>query len=264
MAVQYTVQIPETGSAVVFQQGDQNPGVTVKCLGESEIWLAQTSAVDESNAYILSPGSSVIWEAGKVLYLGGPLGGRAFVSDNSGSLFDASAVASAMIRQDLAGEIAQRINVEGIPPVRQSSIPIPEFSFVTDNSPANLDGTKLYQTDWFDARKADVLHLRGGVDKRSGWPDDFGVWRVWARWQQEGTGLIVDSNEIYEIFSGPFSMSFRCQFQLGQVVVSFDGLQGYSTADLSGRRFHFDSELVLGSQEMFFSTEPNTIWMEWF
>ena len=163
MAVQYTVQIPETGSAVVFQQGDQNPGVTVKCLGESEIWLAQTSAVDESNAYILSPGSSVIWEAGKVLYLGGPLGGRAFVSDNSGSLFDASAVASAMIQQDLAGEIAQRINIEGIPPIRQSSIPIPEFSFTTDNSPANLDGTKLYQTDWFEARKADVLHLRGGV-----------------------------------------------------------------------------------------------------
>ena len=265
MAIQYSVAVPELGSAPVFQLGDQNPGVTVKCLGDSELWLAQTPTVDESNGYVLSPGSSVVWEAGKALFLGGKAGGRAFISDNSGALFDASAVASSMIQQDLAGKIAESIRVEGIPPVRQSTIPIPEVSFITDGSPANPDGTKLYVSDWFDSRKADMLYVRGGVDSRDGgFPYNFGVWRVWARWQQEGSGVIEDSREIYEIFSGPFAMTFRCQYQLGQVVVSFDGLQQYDTAALTGRRFHYTTELVLGTQESMFFTEPNELWMEWF
>lgn len=140
-------------AAVVFARPNDNPGVTVKNTGSSDILLGMTPTVTVDNGYPLSPGSSVIWESGRALYLAAVAGGTAFVSDNAGNLFDADAVGASLIRQGLAQEIADSLKIGGVPPIRQQSV-ILTWDYVTP-----MDSNVSYYSDYFDVSETDRLDV---------------------------------------------------------------------------------------------------------
>ena len=80
-----------------------------------------------ASAFPLNPGSTLVWDAGKALYLAlgsgaGPV--TVFLNENGGSLTDATAIASAIIQQGLADDIAAKIAISGAPSIDASRIPI--------------------------------------------------------------------------------------------------------------------------------------------
>lgn len=82
---QYTVTVPDSGTATVFERGDLNSGVTVKNTGTVAVFLVQSPNAGQEYGYALSPGSSVVWQAGTPLFVSGT-GGTVFITSNTLSL----------------------------------------------------------------------------------------------------------------------------------------------------------------------------------
>lgn len=99
------------------------------------LYLSDTG--NPAGAFPLNPGSTIQWDGGKPLYLSvlGTAVVTAYVMPNGGNLTDATAIASAIIAQGLAQDIAQEISISGAPPIDSSRVPIASFSHVT--VPAN-------------------------------------------------------------------------------------------------------------------------------
>jgi hypothetical protein len=79
-----------------------------------------------SDGFPLSPGTSIVWDAGRPLCAFVPVGtpGQAALTilDNSGAISNPSAIASALLVGGLAGAIASAIAVQGAPPLNAFDI----------------------------------------------------------------------------------------------------------------------------------------------
>ena len=109
---------PIAAVTVAVYPGGFQESVTVKNSGSSVIYLSHLPKVT-TNDYPLSPGSSLVWDARKPLFAACAAGQTStlLVLENSGNLFDASAVASQILTQGLATQIADAITLNGVPPI---------------------------------------------------------------------------------------------------------------------------------------------------
>ena len=254
MSVQYTVTVPEYGTTPVFQMGDQNPGVTVKNTGDVDVLLAQTSAVTETNGYVLSPGSSVVWVAGRALFIGGVADGKCFISDNSGNLFDANAVAVAIMNEGLADAIAGEISLKGAPPIRQSSKPFDIKPSFSGSGVPSGDGSQTFTTEWFDVSTFDMINVR--IDVTS-FPAAHGSFSVFVRFQETATGDI-ELSPLYESWYGACIVVTPCASDLAQVVVSNNGAHGVALTPFA---CVLDIELTTGgSVTPEYRSVPSIVW----
>lgn len=126
MADQYTVtDIGVDGrNTPIWRPGVPHEAATCINKGTSTIYLDENPSA-RTNGYPLSAGSSVLWDADRGLYAATAAGTTStlVVSPNQGPGFDAGAIASQLIDQGLAGDIADAISVAGAPPIDAPGMP---------------------------------------------------------------------------------------------------------------------------------------------
>lgn len=103
----------------VYPSGNQ-AALMLKNVGTVTLYLGSTAAVN-ATGYPLGVGSSIIWDAGRPLYAYA-VNGLLLVSENTGALFDAQAVASEIIAAGLAQDIADKIAIGGAPPINKYTL----------------------------------------------------------------------------------------------------------------------------------------------
>lgn len=108
----------QLGGQPVIRPHQNRAPVTLFNTGTTTIYLE----TDQQNTgpgagQPLSPGSVQPWDAGLGLWAACPTAGTLLVSDNSQSPFDAGAIASQILGQGLAQDIANAIYITGAPPV---------------------------------------------------------------------------------------------------------------------------------------------------
>lgn len=139
--------------------------VTVRNLGTETLYLSSSPITSASSGFPLGSGSSMVWDAGRPLYAYATNGAMG-VSDNSGNLFDASAVASELLASGLAGQIASQIAISGAPP-----LPLHDVLFsgvVTAGVPVQLDVSKYSSLIVVATTNIASLESARGVFYRSG------------------------------------------------------------------------------------------------
>lgn len=99
-----------------------NPGgwqwdASITNTGAATAYLDTEQQATPTTGVPLSAGSTVIWQAGRPLWVTAPAATSLTITENSGAIFDAGAVASQILSQGLAGDIAQQINGLGVPSV---------------------------------------------------------------------------------------------------------------------------------------------------
>lgn len=254
---QYTVTVPDSGTATVFERGDLNSGVTVKNTGTVAVFLVQSPNAGQEYGYALSPGSSVVWQAGTPLFVSGT-GGTVFITSNTGSLFDSDALANAIIRGGLADEIAQRISVEGAPPIRKSSVPFDPIMFVTGTGHVMPNRTELFATDWFSVSDWDILTVQ--LRDFHGCPENA-TFSSWVEFQEEGSGDTVTSNR-FQFWPGLASYSTECRYDQARIYVTWNGIISGLPA---GIYVMVDAELTVGGKRAAneYKNIPDSIWSDY-
>ena len=253
---QYTVTVPDSGTATIFERGDLNSGVTVKNTGTVAVYLVQAPNAGQEYGYALSPGSSVVWQAGTPLFVSGA-GGTVFITSNTGSLFDSDALATAIIRGGLADEIAQRIRVEGAPPIRKSSVPFDPISFLTGYGVTMPNQTEQFTTGWFSVSDWDILTVE--------------LWDVacpveatyssWVEYREAGTWNKVTSAR-FQFWPGEGSYSTECRYSEACIYVAWNGV---SSGLPSGVYITVEAELTVGGKRSpnEYKNIPSTFWSEY-
>jgi len=104
--------------AALYLPGRKHPQVMIANTGATTIYVNNEDPIsDPSAGQPLTPGSSLGWDADRSLYMTCPTSGTVTITENSGTLMDAGAIASQIISQGLADDIASAIYISGIPPV---------------------------------------------------------------------------------------------------------------------------------------------------
>lgn len=99
-----------------YMSGSYPSPVSVINTGSVTVYLDDEPQTDVSRGRPLGPGSTVVWEANTPLWLiAESAAGEVRISDSSGAMFDAGAIASQILGQGLAGEIASAISLSGVP-----------------------------------------------------------------------------------------------------------------------------------------------------
>jgi hypothetical protein len=92
--------------------------------GTQYAFLGNDSTVNVTSGFPLGPGSNKVWDGKQALYAvcvaGLPTTIR--IIDNSGAMFDVTNVAGQILAQGLAGQIANAINVVGVPPIDRPEV----------------------------------------------------------------------------------------------------------------------------------------------
>lgn len=93
-------------------------------------------------AFPLNPGSTLQWDASKALYLSvqGTKPVTAYVLPNGGQLTDATAIATAILNQGLANQIAQAVSAQGVPPSN------PHTALINSSQPIALNASMVLPT----------------------------------------------------------------------------------------------------------------------
>lgn len=251
---QYTVTVPDSGTATVFERGDLNSGVTVKNTGTVAVYLVQSPNAGQEYGYALSPGSSVVWQAGTPLFVSGT-GGTVFITSNTGSLFDSDALATAIIRGGLADEIARRISVEGAPPIRKSLVPFDPIIFVTGTGHVMPNQTEQFTTDWFPVSDWDIITVQ--LRNFDECPENA-TFSSWVEFQEIGSGDTVTSNR-FMFWPGVGTYSTECRYQQARIYVIWNGIASGLPA---GIYVTVDAELTVGGKRSSneYKNIPSTFW----
>jgi hypothetical protein len=104
--------------------------VTVLNTGSATAYLTDQAPDSTTDGQPLSAGSSLTWTKGQPLWVIGPSSTTLVVSENTGPIFDAGAIAAQILAQGLAGQIATAINVIGVPAIESATV-LEQFSVVT-------------------------------------------------------------------------------------------------------------------------------------
>lgn len=104
-----------TGPVAIYPAGLQS-ACTLKNVGDNDIYVdSQSIPVGIPAGFPLGKGSSMVWDAERPLFASSPLGSELLISENSGNLFDAQAIAAEITAGNLAQEIAQQVSLYGAP-----------------------------------------------------------------------------------------------------------------------------------------------------
>lgn len=100
----------------VFPDGAQD---TLTVYNTSATDVLYVNEHPDLNGFALGAGSTMTWDAKRALYLYAPTGKTiiAAILDNAGTIFPAGAIASQILQQGLATQIANAITLNGVPPI---------------------------------------------------------------------------------------------------------------------------------------------------
>jgi len=96
-------------------------------IGANTVWLGNDSTVNVTSGLPLAPGANKVWESGQALYAVCTPGALTTLQmiDNTGSVFDPTAIGNAtgiaLLAGGLAGQIATAINLLGVPPIDRAA-----------------------------------------------------------------------------------------------------------------------------------------------
>ena len=114
-----TSTVAIAGRTVIYPSGLQS-ALTLKNVGAETVYLDSQANVN-TGGFPLGVNSSIVWDANRPLYAYAG-NGQLLVSENSGNLFDAQAVAAEIIAGGLAGDIAAQIALNGAPPIDKMTL----------------------------------------------------------------------------------------------------------------------------------------------
>lgn len=104
--------------------------VTITNTGTATAYLDSDQPDSTTSGQPLSAGSSLTWAKDQPLWTVAPVATTLVVSENTGAIFDAGAIASQILAQGLAAQIAAAINVVGVPAIESATV-LMNFSVVT-------------------------------------------------------------------------------------------------------------------------------------
>ena len=138
--------------------------ITLKNVGENDLYVdSLPMPVGIPAGFPLGKGSSMVWDSGRSLYASSPLGSELLISENSGNLFDAQAIAAEIVAGDLAQEIANRIAIGGVPPIDRRTLLVRDIQGANPTS-VTLDPTEMSQGNSWEV----VVGLTGMTPALSG------------------------------------------------------------------------------------------------
>ena len=141
-----TSTVAIAGRTVIYPSGLQS-ALTLKNVGAETVYLDSQANVN-TGGFPLGVNSSMVWDANRPLYAYAG-NGQLLVSENSGNLFDAQAVAAEIIAGGLAGDIAAQIALNGAPPIDQPVLLYSNNSLgVGTWSPVLNEDVRKYQSIW--------------------------------------------------------------------------------------------------------------------
>jgi hypothetical protein len=121
---------PTSGSALtaIYQPGrGQGPVTIYNAIGGATCYVDNEDPLgNPTNGIPLTAGSSLPWDGDQALYIVCPTSTQVVISDNSQTGTDAGAVASQLIAQGLATDIANAIALTGAPPIDKFA-PLPSL-----------------------------------------------------------------------------------------------------------------------------------------
>jgi len=115
-----TLAVTSTAKAVFPNSANSEPvPQTIYNTGTVIVYLDEDQAVQPYSGVPLRPGSTIQWDADRCAYAVTDPGniGALTVLDNQGYLFDAGAIATQILGQGLAADIATHIAISGAPPI---------------------------------------------------------------------------------------------------------------------------------------------------
>src|SRR4030042_1826862 len=91
---------------------------------DNAVYLDDTRGMSAASGAILPPLSTKVWEAGDPCFAicGAGLTARLNVSKNSGDLQNPAAIATSILTQGLAQQIATNIKLLGVPPIDRAAV----------------------------------------------------------------------------------------------------------------------------------------------
>lgn len=96
--------------------------VTITNTGTATAYLDSDQPDSTTSGQPLSAGSSLTWSKDQPLWTVAPVATTLVVSENTGAIFDAGAIASQILAQGLADQIAAAINVVGVPAIESATV----------------------------------------------------------------------------------------------------------------------------------------------
>lgn len=156
MSTPYTIgpNGPNFGSAfqAVLPAGKPHDPVTIYNTGQATVYLdAENQPQDTTGGSPLTAGSTLPWDKDLPLYAYCPTSTTLILSENGQIPFDAGAIAAQIITQGLATQIANAINVVGIPPIDRYTI-LDTSPALSGNgyasAPINSSGYQSIQMVW--------------------------------------------------------------------------------------------------------------------
>ena len=114
-----TSTVAIAGRTAIYPSGLQS-ALTLKNVGAETVYLDSQANVN-MGGFPLGVNSSIVWDANRPLFAYAN-NGQLLVSENSGNLFDAQAVAAEIIAGGLAGDIAAQIAISGAPPIDKMTL----------------------------------------------------------------------------------------------------------------------------------------------
>jgi hypothetical protein len=128
--------------AALYLPNRRHPAVMIANTGATTIFVNDKDPLrDPSAGQPLTAGSSLGWDADRSLYMTCPTSGTVTITENGGTLMDAGAIASQIINQGLAQDIADAIYITGTPPVDK---------YTQLDSSGNIPPASGYDTPWLD------------------------------------------------------------------------------------------------------------------
>ena len=121
-----------------YLPGRPHAAITVVNNGPAIVYLGEDDVPNPpTNGHPLRVNSTIVWDRDRALYLACPTNSSVVLTENSGQVFDAASIAGQILDQGLAEQIAQQINVLGVPQVDAAV----QIVHVTFQSPGGSAGS---------------------------------------------------------------------------------------------------------------------------
>ena len=213
----------------VYPAGLQ-PALNIKNAGPNTVYLDSQNGV--ATGYPLSIGSSIVWDAGKPLYLSCAPAELAtvYITDNAGSLFDASAVASQILTQGLAAQVATQILATGVQVVDSVTTYLEPRAFALP-----LAGTQVTLINTTDTSKIQTLLIHATVTDAVDFTKAVRVTVSWYR--LVGAAFIQTDEDVFTVHTtaiatyaipakGPFVVVKVASIAAAAQLVNWYGVSG--------------------------------------
>ena len=188
--MQDSYQISDTAPTKVIPEQSYWDSVLIINDGTQYVWLGNDSTVNINTGFPLGPGSNKLWEGRQALYaICAPgLATSLRIIDNNGAMFDVTNVAGQILAQGLAGQIANAINVVGVPPIDRPEV---VYADVIHLAMAGNFDTPIIDAAAFNSVTIDVNEVNGAAGSCA-------VARYFYVWTYaDAAGAVFMSGDVY-------------------------------------------------------------------